>query len=213
MPINVQLADDHPLTLIGIQTLLDSHPDIQIAAKAFSVDELLSNLQAFPCEVLLTDLMMPGSEQVDGIRLIRRLRTQYPQMGIVVITMLDNPALLNSVLKLGIQGLVSKRGLMNDLPKAVNASNRSPFISPSLKSLLDTSKAVHGKPLMEPEQLTPREIEVLRLYGSGMSVNNIAQYLCRSKQTISTQKSSAMRKLGLDTSASLFLYIQEHGLA
>ena len=213
MPINVQLADDHPLTLIGIQTLLDNQPDIQIAAKAFSVDELLANLQAQPCDVLLTDLMMPGSEQVDGIRLIRRLRTQYPQMGIVVITMLDNPALLNTVLKLGIQGLVSKRGLLNDLPKAVKANSRSPFISPSLQTLLNITQANHGKPLMEPEQLTPREIEVLRLYGSGMSVNNIAQYLCRSKQTISTQKSSAMRKLGLDTSASLFLYIQEHGLS
>jgi two-component system capsular synthesis response regulator RcsB len=213
MTISVQLADDHPLTLIGIQTLLDSHPNLQIVAKAHSVDELLANLQALPCDVLLTDLMMPGSEQVDGIRLIRRLRTQYPKMAIVVITMLDNPALLNSVLKQGIQGLVSKRGLLNDLPKAVAASARAPFVSPSLQLLLDTSKAMNGKPLVEMEQLTPREAEVLRLYGTGMSVNNIAQYLCRSKQTISTQKSSAMRKLGLDTSAGLFLYIQEHGLS
>ncbi|MFJ7141950.1 MAG: response regulator [Pseudomonas protegens] len=212
MPIRVQIADDHPLTLIGIHTLLESRDELEVVAQAHSVEELLENLQRQPCDLLLTDLMMPG-DQVDGIRLIRRLRSLYPKLAIVVITMLDNPALISSVLKLGVQGLVSKRGLLNDLPKAVAASPRSPFVSASIQHLLDTSTALHGKPLMQPEQLSAREIEVLRLYGTGMSIGAIAQHLCRSKQTISTQKSSAMRKLGLDTSASLFLYIQEHGLS
>ena len=213
MPIRVQIADDHPLTLIGIHTLLESRADLEVVAQAHSVETLLENLQRQPCDLLLTDLMMPGGDQVDGIRLIRRLRSLYPTLAIVVITMLDNPALISSVLKLGIQGLVSKRGLLNDLPKAVTASPRSPFVSASIQHLLDTSIALHGKPLMQPEQLSAREIEVLRLYGTGMSIGAIALHLCRSKQTISTQKSSAMRKLGLDTSASLFLYIQEHGLS
>ena len=61
--------------------------------------------------------------------------------------------------------------------------------------------------------LTPREVEVLRLYGSGLAVGEIAIRLCRSKQTISAQKSSAMRKLGLDSNAGLFIYIRENGLA
>ncbi|ROL74250.1 DNA-binding response regulator [Pseudomonas protegens] len=213
MPIRVQIADDHPLTLIGIHTLLESRADLEVVAQAHSVETLLENLQRQPCDLLLTDLMMPGGDQVDGIRLIRRLRSLYPKLAIVVITMLDNPALISSVLKLGIQGLVSKRGLLNDLPKAVAATPRSPFVSASIQHLLDTSIALHGKPLMQPEQLSAREIEVLRLYGTGMSIGAIALHLCRSKQTISTQKSSAMRKLGLDTSASLFLYIQEHGLS
>ncbi|MCU1717754.1 response regulator transcription factor [Pseudomonas sp. 5P_3.1_Bac2] len=212
MPICVQLADDHPLTLIGMHTLLQAQSRLQVVAQAYGVEELLSNLQQQPCDILLTDFMMPG-EQVDGLGLIRRLRNQYPQMAIVVVTMLDNPALLASVLKLGIQGLVSKRGLLNDLPKAITANRRTPFVSPSLQHLLDVSTALCGKSLHEPTQLSPREVEVLRLYGSGMTVNSIAQRLCRSKQTISAQKTSAMRKLGLDTAASLFLYIQENGLA
>lgn len=213
MPIRVQIADDHPLTLIGIHTLLENRAELEIVAQAHSVENLLENLQRQPCDLLLTDLMMPGGDQVDGIRLIRRLRSRYPELAIVVITMLDNPALISSLLKLGIQGLVSKRGLLNDLPKAIAANPRAPFVSPSIQHLLDTSTALHGKPLLQPEQLSAREIEVLRLYGTGMSIGAIAQHLCRSKQTISTQKSSAMRKLGLDTSASLFLYIQEHGLS
>ncbi|MBF0642996.1 two-component system capsular synthesis response regulator RcsB [Pseudomonas protegens] len=213
MSIRVQIADDHPLTLIGIHTLLENRANLDVVAQAHSVEALLENLQRHPCDLLLTDLMMPGGEQVDGIRLIRRLRTLYPQLAIVVVTMLDNPALISSVLKLGIQGLVSKRGLLNDLPKAVAASPRAPFVSASIQHLLDSSAALHGKPLLQPEQLSAREVEVLRLYGTGMSIGAIALHLCRSKQTISTQKSSAMRKLGLDTSASLFLYIQEHGLS
>jgi two-component system capsular synthesis response regulator RcsB len=212
MSICVQLADDHPLTLIGMHTLLQAQSRLQVVAQAYGVEELLGNLQQQPCDILLTDLMMPGV-QADGLGLIRRLRSQYPRMAIVVVTMLDNPALLASVLKLGIQGLVSKRGLLNDLPKALGANRRAPFVSPSLQHLLAVSTAMCGKPLLEPTQLSPREVEVLRLYGSGMTVNSIAQRLCRSKQTISAQKTSAMRKLGLDTAASLFLYIQEHGLA
>lgn len=74
-------------------------------------------------------------------------------------------------------------------------------------------EAEHGKPLASLEQLTPREVDVLRLYGSGLAVGEITIRLCRSKQTISAQKSSAMRKLGLDSNAGLFIYIRENGLA
>lgn len=212
MSIRVQIADDHPLTLIGIHTLLENRANLDVVAQAHSVEALLENLQRHPCDLLLTDLMMPGGEQVDGIRLIRRLRTLYPQLAIVVITMLDNPALISSVLKLGIQGLVSKRGLLADLPRALRASLRRPFLSESIRRQLGESEAEHGKPLASAEELSPREAEVLRLYGSGMAIGEIALHLNRSKQTISAQKSSAMRKLGIDTNAGLFHYIQEAGL-
>lgn len=212
MPIQTVIVDDHPITLIGMRALLSDNPKLSIVGEAQDVGGLFELLGRQSCDLLITDLMMPGSEQVDGLRLIQQLRRRYPQLAIVVITMLNNPALIGSVLKLGIQGLVSKRGLLNDLPKAIGASASAPFLSPVFRQLLDLGEAEHGKPLLQLEELSPREVEVLRLYGSGLTIGEIALHLNRSKQTISTQKISAMRKLGLDTNAALYLYIQENGL-
>lgn len=114
--------------------------------------------------------MMPGSRQADGLRLVQKVRRRYPDLPIIVVTMLGNPALVSSLLKLGIHGLVSKRGMLDDLPKAIRHAGRRPFISRSIAHLLEVGEAEHGKPLASLEQLTPREVEVLRLYGSGLAV-------------------------------------------
>ena len=193
MKTRVILVDDHALTLIGMRYLLSAYDDLRIVAQAQDADGLLAQLEAHPCDLLITDLMMPGSQQADGLRLVQKVRRRYPDLPIIVVTMLGNPALVSSLLKLGIHGLVSKRGMLDDLPKAIRHAGRRPFISRSIAHLL--------------------EVEVLRLYGSGLAVGEIAIRLCRSKQTISAQKSSAMRKLGLDSNAGLFIYIRENGLA
>ncbi|EZO78403.1 response regulator transcription factor [Pseudomonas aeruginosa] len=213
MKTRVILVDDHALTLIGMRYLLSAYDDLRIVAQAQDADGLLAQLEAHPCDLLITDLMMPGSQQADGLRLVQKVRRRYPDLPIIVVTMLGNPALVSSLLKLGIHGLVSKRGMLDDLPKAIRHAGRRPFISRSIAHLLEVGEAEHGKPLASLEQLTPREVEVLRLYGSGLAVGEIAIRLCRSKQTISAQKGSAMRKLGLDSNAGLFIYIRENGLA
>ncbi|WPO46543.1 response regulator [Pseudomonas sp. S1Bt23] len=208
MQKKVIVADDHLLTLIGIRASLSSDRTLQIVGEAQNVEGLFQLLAEQPCDLVITDLMMPHSEQADGLRLIEQLRRRYPEIAVIVVTMLNNPALLASILKQGVQGLISKRGVQGDLQQAIRASQAKPFVSPSIRHLFDPVE-----PLAEVEQLSPREVEVLRLYGAGLSVNEIATHLNRSKQTISSQKSSAMRKLGLDSNASLYLYIQEVGLA
>lgn len=213
MQTRIVIVDDHPITLIGIRYLLSTNQDLEIVGQAQDTDGLLDQLEQHRCDLLITDLMMPGGRQSDGLRLIDQVRRRYPQLAIIVVTMLDNPALIASLLKLGVHGVISKRGMLADLPKAIRTNGRQPFLSPSLRHLIDAGEAGYGKPLAQLEALSPREVEVLRLYGSGLAVGEIAERLARSKQTISAQKSSAMRKLGLDTNAGLYLYIQENGLA
>ncbi len=170
MKTRVILVDDHALTLIGMRYLLSAYDDLRIVAQAQDADGLLAQLEAHPCDLLITDLMMPGSQQADGLRLVQKVRRRYPDLPIIVVTMLGNPALVSSLLKLGIHGLVSKRGMLDDLPKAIRHAGRRPFISRSIAHLLEVGEAEHGKPLASLEQLTPREVEVLRLYGSGLAV-------------------------------------------
>ena len=209
MTLRVVIADDHPITLMGVRAVLKSQSALKIVGEAQSVETLLDLLHQQPCELLVTDLNMPCDRQMDGLRLIQRLRRYYPDMAIVVVTMLDNPTLTAQLLKMNISGLVSKRGLLNDLPKAINHRGEQPFMSPSIQQLLSVSPDSS----LQLHKLTAREVEVLRLIGSGLSVSMIAQHLCRSKQTISTQKISAMRKLGVDTAAALFTHIKACGLA
>ncbi|WP_350647525.1 response regulator [Pseudomonas sp. HY13-MNA-CIBAN-0226] len=209
MTLRVVIADDHPITLMGVRAVLRSQSALKIVGEAQSVETLLDVLHQQPCELLVTDLNMPCDDQMDGLRLIQRLRRHYPDMAIVVVTMLDNPTLTSQLLKLNIRGLVSKRGLLNDLPKAINHRGERPFMSPSIRQLLN----VGHDSSQQLNQLSAREVEVLRLIGSGLGVSMIAQRLCRSKQTISTQKSSAMRKLGVDTAAGLFTHLKACGLA
>ncbi|MCY1286419.1 Transcriptional regulatory protein RcsB [compost metagenome] len=134
-------------------------------------------------------------------------------MRIVVLTMLDNPALLQNMRDAGALGLLSKRGDMAELSAAVIcAYQRRAFLGKSVQkaiALVGTARATADPALA----LSPREIEVLRLYVGGMSVSEVAQHLHRSIKTISTHKHSAMEKLGLRSDADLYHYAVQNGLA
>ncbi|MFZ5957403.1 response regulator [Pseudomonas knackmussii] len=212
MPTRIILVDDHPITLIGMRCLLEADPRLTIVGQAQDADGLQALLKTHACDLLITDLMLAGAQQADGLQMIQRVRRHYPQLPVIVVTMLDHPALVRALLDLGLRGLVSKRGLLTDLPRAILNSERKPFLSHSFEQQLRRVADQTGEtPVCTT--LSPREVEVLRLFGGGMTVGEIAGRLNRSKQTISSQKCSAMRKLGLDTNAALYLYLQETGLA
>lgn len=155
MKTRVILVDDHALTLIGMRYLLSAYDDLRIVAQAQDADGLLAQLEAHPCDLLITDLMMPGSQQADGLRLVQKVRRRYPDLPIIVVTMLGNPALVSSLLKLGIHGLVSKRGMLDDLPKAIRHAGRRPFISRSIAHLLEVGEAEHGQAAGQPRTTHP----------------------------------------------------------
>lgn len=125
--------------------------------------------------------------------------------------MLNNAGLFHAILALGVMGLLSKASLANELPEAVRQVRQQRcYVAHTIRQALS---ALGTDRLQSHEQLSPRELEVIRLLAGGLTVGEIAAQLHRSKQTVSAQKVSAMRKLGLSTDASLFIYVQEHGLA
>ena len=112
----------------------------------------------------------------------------------------------------GIQCIVSKSDLTNHLSLAVHAAfANGHYVSPMIERILRTLEPSH-RDTPGNAQLTTRELEVIRLYVSGMTINEIAARLNRSKKTISTQKSTAMRKLNIDREVDLFRYGIETGL-
>ncbi|MCE9847577.1 response regulator [Aeromonas allosaccharophila] len=211
MSFKIILADDHPLILTGIRSLIDQiTPHCEVIAEAYQVSELLKSLQQHHCDLLITDFSMPGDTRCDGLVMIQQLRRDYPNLPIIVLTQIQNSAILQSLIQVGVNGLILKKSVINELADAIRQillGHR--YIGPAVNMLL-ADAGVSSQGNISP--LTPKESEVVRLLASGMSVSEVADYLHRSIKTISTQKKSAMLRLGISSDSALFDYAKSSGL-
>ncbi|WP_447735603.1 response regulator [Aeromonas veronii] len=212
MSFKIILADDHPLILTGIRSLIEQITlHCEVVAEAYQVSDLLNLLEQHHCDLLITDFNMPGDTRCDGMVMIQKLRRDYPNLPIIVLTQIHNAGILQSLLQLGVSGVLLKKAVISELSDAIRQilSGHS-YIGSSVKTLLAEAGLDHHTTSI---QLTPKESEVVRLLASGMSVTQVAEYLHRSVKTISTQKKSAMLRLGLQSDSALFHYAKEQGLA
>jgi two-component system capsular synthesis response regulator RcsB len=206
--IRVAVADDHPVIRMGIEAELQGIPTVRWIGSARDSSELIALLDAHACEVLVTDYAMPGGAYGDGLELLSFIADRYTELGVVVITAIDKPVLIRTLLSRGINCIVSKADAIAHVGPAVQAAHvgrryHSPTVSNIVKAFADP-KAM--------SKLSRRETEVIVLFVSGASINEIAERLNRSKQTISTQKVNAMLKLGIEKEADLFKYAIETGM-
>ncbi|GJG98543.1 response regulator transcription factor [Cupriavidus pauculus] len=209
--VKVVIADDHPAVLEGLQHALIADT-IQIVAGARNSTEVIKALDDNAVDVLLTDYAMPGGDFGDGVQLLDFVSRRYPDVQVVVMTMLDNAAVVNNLLAIGVRCILSKSDDMSFLLPAIHiASAKGEYFSPIVTDVI--RRFEHGPPaLSQRAGLSKRECEVVRLFASGMSVSQIAAHLHRSKQTVSTQKSNAMRRVGVSNDAGLIRYAITTGL-
>lgn len=210
MPLKVILADDHPLVLVGgALALRNAH--IDVVGEAKSPEELLALLETTPCDVVITDFLMPTDKQDDGFVLLDGLREKYPQLAVIVLTMINRPAALNSMLTRGARGVIDKRAPMDELATAAKAIHEGEtYLSETLLDILN--EADESSASMPGAPLSPREKEVIKSFVNGMSLQQIADREGKSVKTISRQKRDAMRKLGVDHDSLLGDYVRDHGL-
>ncbi|MGO4329777.1 response regulator [Cupriavidus sp. 2TAF22] len=207
--MRVIVADDHPAVALGITYELRKLDAAEIVATVGNSTELIAALDTHACDVLVSDYVMPGGQYGDGLTLVSFLQRRYPGLRLVILTMMDNPGVVRAIHQQGVNSILSKSDAMSHLLAAVHAAYANgKYFSPTIKRILDESK-----PAASIRPLTAREAEVVRLFGSGQTVNEIAAQLHRSKQTVSSQKASAMRKLGITRDADLILYASDGSLA
>ena len=202
--LNVIIADDHPIVLFGIKKSLEQIGWINIVGEFEDSTALINSLSKLDAHVLITDLSMPGDKYGDGITLIKYIKRHYPHLAIIVLTMNNNPAILNNVLELDIEGIVLKQGAPTDLPKVLSALHKGKKYTPESVTKLMEKISANG---YGDKRLSPKESEVLRLFAEGSLVTEIAKKLKRSIKTISSQKKSAMMKLGVDNDIALLNYL------
>ncbi|HEY1609007.1 MAG TPA: response regulator [Paraburkholderia sp.] len=211
--IRVIVADDHPVILLGAEQAMLKFPGIVVVARARQSTELIKALQSTPCDVLVTDLAMPGGQYGDGLPLIGYLRRNFADVRIVVLTMLENPALLRRLGEMGVIAVVHKSDDLSHIALAVQQVSRGlEYMSPQVRDALESLRINSGG-RSDEVMLSRRELEVVRLFVSGLTIKEISERLNRSIKTISTQKNSAMRKLGLERDSELFQYAQSNGLS
>ena len=207
MSKRIILADDHPVVLTGIRMTLRNTPyTSDIVCEAGSTDELIQKLKTHPCDILITDFSMPNGIFPDGIMLISHIRRQFPQIKIIIMTMLNNAVILRELLTLGVSGLFDKN---QPIKKLVHAVSRTPlgltYISQTFSTACAPSQ--HGENALQA--LSKRETEILRLLGHNYSGRDIAKLLNRSEKTISRHKRMAMQKLGIQFNGELIEYAKK----
>ncbi|WP_321783912.1 response regulator [Burkholderia pyrrocinia] len=207
--VRVMVADDHPASALGMSQAFQGNSTIKLVGTVSNSTDLVTALDEQQSDVLVLDYVMPGGKYGDGLVLLSFLQRRYPALHIVTITMIDNPSVLRAIHKQGVSCILSKSDAISHLIGAVHAAYvGANYMSPYIKQLLQD---IESEPAARA--LTTREIEVVRLFGAGYTVGEIAAQLHRSKQTISSQKSSAMKKLGIVRDADLIRYNDEQKLA
>ncbi|ANN68310.1 response regulator transcription factor [Bordetella bronchialis] len=210
--IRVILADDHPVVLLGMKNALEASRDISVVATADSPDSLLSSLSRHPCDVLVTDFSMPGSQHPDGLAMLLQLKEKFPDVRIVVLTKMASPALMSPILQAGALALVEKSAAVKEIALAVQrAASRRTYVTENVQREF-AALGVPRTQVAEPAQLSPREMEVVRLFAQGYSNNQIAEILGVSAKTTSRQKMDAMRKLAARNDAELYAHARDMGL-
>lgn len=206
MSTRVIIADDHPIIRAGARGIVSSDISVIVVAEASSPEEMMDALARENCDVLVTDLTMPG-QLPDGLPMLASVRRKYPDVSIVLLTVSSNIRLLQLALDAGVKCVVNKTAAMNELPQAIAAAAlRKSYIGQSLEHELASARKAANRET-KAKQLSAREIEVLRMISSHKTVSEIAALQNRSIATISHQKISAMRKLGIATDAELHVYL------
>ncbi|MCS3509252.1 response regulator transcription factor [Achromobacter sp. JUb104] len=210
MKISLIIADDHPALITGVKHELVGFHTISIVGTASNSTEIVELLAKSHCDVLVTDYVMPGGDFGDGLTMLSFMRRRYPFLKIIVFTTIDNRAMVGEMVNVGAHAVLSKVDVIGHLISAIHAVYAgATYFSPKFRSPSAVGQLAQIDPV---QKLTRRESEVVRLYVSGVSINEIARQLNRSKQTISSQKVSAMRKLGIERDVELFRFAYEMGL-
>lgn len=205
--ISVVIADDHAIVVFGVREIVRRDSRYQLVGEAVNSSELVAQLNIHRPQVLITDFNMPGDDNYgDGLRLVEYILRHFPETKVLVLTMVSNNLILTRLQELGVAGVIQKSHLHGEVERALSAfiADGTFHANAAIPLLYDASSVQERF-----QNLSPREMEVLRLFVTGMTVTNIARQLSRSNKTVSAQKVSAMRKLGVDSDQALLAYCIE----
>ena len=207
MTIRIMIVDDHAIVREGLRRILGATPDLIVAGEADDGLVALSQLEECKPDVVLVDISLPG---MSGIELIGRIHQENPKIAILVLSMHKEEQFAVRALKAGAAGYLTKDCAPEQLAQAIRkVISGGRFITPEVAEAL--ANVIVPSFVQTPhKQLSNREFQVFRMLASGKSINDIAQELSLSANTVSTHKSRLMNKLGVENNAGLVHYAIKH---
>ena len=201
------LADDHAVVRKGLRLLVDAEPGLTVLAEAGTVPDALRMARAHRPSVLVLDLNMPGGSSLEAIPTILE---QAPTTAIVVLTMQNEPSFARQALQSGALGFVLKEAADDELLGAIRlAAEGETYLNPRLGARL---AAQPPEPAGPPDDLSDREVEVLKLIALGHTNAEIAGQLYLSVRTVESHRSHIQQKTRQSSRAELVRYALQNGL-
>jgi DNA-binding NarL/FixJ family response regulator len=204
-PTRIVLADDHDLVRSGIKALLSMVEGVEVIAEARDGRELITLVESLNPDVVMTDISMPG---MDGIAAISEIHAKHPQVRLLVLSMYDTVDFVKRAVASGACGYLMKDAPPFELEQAVRSVMATgSYFSPAIaQRLLQPSE-----PTVDDE-LTHRQVEILKLIAQGRASKEIAYELGLSPKTVDVHRARIMERLHLNDIASLTLYAVRKGL-
>ena len=209
--IRLILADDHPIVLDGLRRLFESEPDCEVVATCGDGVAALDAVRAKPCDVLVLDLKMPGKT---GLEVLQQMTQENVQCRTVLLTAALKDDEVVQALKLGAMGVVLKESEPGALLECVRRVHQG-------EQWIDreTLSRAFGRVMMRESanreasrNLTPRELEIVRMIAQGLRNKAVAERLSISEGTVKIHLHNIYEKLGVDGRLELVLFAQEKGL-
>jgi DNA-binding NarL/FixJ family response regulator len=209
--LRVFLADDHPVVLAGIKSLLVADPGVEVVGEACDGTAALTMANELKPDVLVLDLSMPG---LNGVEVAREMRASTPQCKVLVLTVHEDRSYVRKLLEVGVAGYVLKRSAAANLLHGVHAvAGGGTYLDPAIAGQIVDSvvKPSHLDSTGNAIDLSEREVEVLRLTALGHSNKAIANVLKLGVKSVETYKARAMDKLGFHGRVELVGYALRRG--
>ena len=227
MTIRVLVADDQPVVRDGLAMLLGLIEDVEIVATAADGIEAVERARAEQPDVVLMDLRMP---RLEGAAATRQILDALPSTRVLVLTTYADDDFLFPALQAGARGYLTKDASAEEIEQAIRAivagrTHLDPSVQQRLVSaVLEQARPAAARPAAAdepepqgapelPDQLTPREVEVLELIAAGLSNGEIAERLVLSRATVKTHVNRIFFKTGARDRAQAVRYAYRHGLA
>ena len=222
-PIRIVLVDAHPIFIEGLKTVLENAEELsfEIVAEANTGNALLKRIEGLEADLILLDMNLPD---MDGLEVLSNLKMKNVTTKVITMSTYDEPKIVKSAFKVGTYGYVLKSNSINELFIAIQTVMKGESYMSIGLSLTNTTgmhtQFMHNGKItasfedrfIKKYKLTKREIEVLKLVGQAMSNKEIAKELFISDQTVSVHRKNIMKKLDVNSTASLIRFSYEHNL-
>jgi DNA-binding NarL/FixJ family response regulator len=205
--ITIVLADDHPIVRQGLRQIIEEDGRLRVVAEANDGQEAFEAIESLEPDVAVLDIDMP---QANGFEVARRIEKHSISTRLIFLTMHNDEDIFNSAVDLGAKGFILKDSAVNEIVECIKAvAQNENFVSHSLTTyLMNRTKRAIGLARKQPSisDLTPTELQILKLIAEDLQTKEIAEKLFISPRTVDKHRSNICRKLDLKGIHSLFKF-------